>query len=770
MIKQLYYVLQNLIRGKGANLIKIVSLAMGLGAAILLFARVAFELSFDKFYKDADRLCIMHEEFTINGTTNSFPVIMGKYPQAFAETFPKEIESATLVMDWNGKAFFNGNVRFTPGCIMADSDFFRTMGIDVLTGDPQELANPDVIFLAASFAKQVFGNENPIGKTLMYNREVPFIIRGIYADIPENATLKHEVVISIPTGPAHRWFEPAWDHGDSYMGYVRLRPEGSIDRINPYVKSKIVDVHVPPRDNGTSYNFYITPLKGFYSGQNEVERMVLIMSTLALAILFIVSLNYVLISVSSLSRRAKAIGVHKCNGASGGTIFSMFMWETAFIIILSLLLIAFLFLNFSDAIEDLVSASLGSLFTWGTLWVPALAALFLFLIAGVLPGWLFSRIPVTQVFRRYTEGKRGWKRPLLFVQFAGTSFIFGLLCVVLLQYHHVLGQSLGYDPVNVATADYSPMNNDSTDVENFRDNLRNLPMIEEIATSSYSILSNYSGGPIHGANGQTLFTGRFCYTDLDYPQMMHMEFVAGKNFDGEKQIIINEDYARRMKWNPQEAVGRRAMEEAPYIIVGVVKDYPISSFYQGISPVLLLGERRPQNVWHVRLKEPFDDNLKALNEKMKEIYPTKDVIFRSLPKAIVSQYQAARRFRDAILLSSITILFVTLMGLIGYTNDEVRRRSKEIAIRKVNGAVAADVLRLLSRDAFGMVLPASVIGVIASYFIGRQWLEQFAEQISLNLLMYIGVALLTVLLVVGCVVVKSWRIACENPVNSIKSE
>lgn len=771
MIKQLYYVCQNLIRGRGSNLIKIVSLAMGLGASILLFARVAFELSFDKFYKDVDRLCIMYEEYTIDGKTNSFPVIMGKYPQAFAETFPKEIESATLVSDWNGKAFFNGDVRFTPGSIMADSAFFHTLGIEVVSGDPRELGNPDVVFLAKSFAKQVFGGENPIGKILSYNREIPFIVRGIYEDIPENSTLQHEVVISMPTAMAHGWFELAWNHGDSFLGYVRLRAEGSIDRINPYVKSRIVDVHVPYREGGASYNFFLKPLKGFYSGQDEVRRMVLIMSTLALAILFIVSLNYVLISVSSLSRRAKAVGVHKCNGASSTTIFSMFMGETAFIIIIALLLISFLFVNFDDAIEDLVSASLGSLFTWNTLWVPALATLLLYVIAGVLPGWLFSRIPVTQVFHRYTEGKRGWKRPLLFIQFAGTSFIFGLLCVVLMQYYYVLDQPLGYDPVNVATAQYSPINyNDSTDTENFRDNLRNLPMVEDVATSTYSVLSNYSGGPIHGSNGQDLFTARFCGADLHYPEMMRMDFVAGKTFDREMQTIVNEEFVRRMKWTPESAIGRKVEEQSPIIIVGVVADYSISSFYQGISPVILISQRHPQNLWHVRLKEPFDENIKALNEKMKEIYPTKDIIFSSLPKAIVNQYQGARRFRDAIILSSITILFVTLMGLIGYTNDEVRRRSKEIAIRKVNGAEALNVLRLLSRDAFAMALPAAVIGAVASYFISRQWLDQFAEQIFLNPAIYLGVTILTIVLVVGCVVVKSWRIANENPVNSIKSE
>lgn len=770
-MKQLYYVMQNLIRGKGANLIKIISLASGLGACILLFARVAFELSYDKFYKDTDRLYIMYEEYTINGNKNTFPIIMGKYPQAFAETFPKEIESATVAISWNEKAFFNGNIRFTPSTVMADSAFFHTMGIEVLSGDPRELGNPDVLFIAKSLAREIFGDENPIGKTLDYDREFPITVKGIYEDIPENSSLQHEIVLSMPTGTTREWFELAWDHNDSFMGYVRLRPEGSIDRINPYVKTKIVEQHVPKRENGAEYNFYLKPFEGFHTDKKDVQRIVAIMFTLALAILFIVALNYVLLSVSSLSHRAKAIGVHKCSGASGLTIFSMFMWETAFIILASIALMCFLFLNFSDAIEDMMSTSLNALFSWNILWVPIAAVTLLFIIAGVLPGWLFSHIPVTQVFRRYTESKRGWKRPLLFVQFAGTSFIFGLLCAVMLQYHHVLNQPVGYDPENVVTAEVFSTNwSDSVNVENFRNTLRTLPMVEAVAIASDGLQSGYGGGPIQGANGKTLFTARWGYSDLDYPAMMRMKFIAGKTFDNELQAIVNEEFVRSRNWTPQEAIGQRPTDGIPVVIVGVVANYSVSSFYQGYSPVLLISFRRPMPVWHVRLKEPFDKNIKALNERMQEIYPTRDIIFRSLPKAIVNQYQEARRFRNSILLSSIIILFITLMGLIGYTNDEVRRRSKEIAVRKVNGAMARDVLRLLSRDAFMMAMPATLIGAIGSYFISREWLDQFSERIFLNPLIYVGITVVTMLIVIGCVIFKSWNISRENPVKSIKSE
>ena len=128
-----------------------------------------------------------------------------------------------------------------------------------------------------------------------------------------------------------------------------------------------------------------------------------------------------------MNRRAKAIGVHKCSGANTGTIFGMFLWETGVIMLSSLLLVALLLFNFREPLEDMLDVSLAGLFSWENIWAPLSVIVILFMIGGMLPGQLFARIPVTQVFRRYTEGKKGWKRPLLFVQFAGTSFIFGLL-------------------------------------------------------------------------------------------------------------------------------------------------------------------------------------------------------------------------------------------------------------------------------------------------------------------------------------------------------
>lgn len=172
----------------------------------------------------------------------------------------------------------------------------------------------------------------------------------------------------------------------------------------------------------------------------------------------------------------------------------------------------------------------------------------------------------------------------------------------------------------------------------------------------------------------------------------------------------------------------------------------------------------------MRLKKPFDDNLIRLNEEMQHVYPQNELLFRSMEKEMRSYSESVRIFRDVTLLASVTILFIILMGLIGYVNDEIRLRSKEIAIRKVNGAEVSGVLRLLTRDVLWLAIPAVTIGTIGAFKAGEVWISQFRDAISLPVMGYMGVAVTLLMFIIMCVIIKAWHIANENPVKSIKSE
>ena len=763
-MKQLYYVIQTLLRGRGSNVIKVISLTLGLFVGILLFARVAFELSFDSNYREADNICVINADYMIGGEHEGpFQVVMGPVPRTIGEAFPEEVESYTVTVLWDsGNTLYNGSIRTQPRMLLADSLFFQTMGIDLLSGDPRELANPDVVFVSESYARQTFGGENPVGKTLLYNKIRPMTVKGIYTDVSENSSLLHNVVISFSTIVKSGWMYTGWGHGDSFQGFIRLRHASDIDKVNARI-DQAIEVHMPYQpETGSGVKYSLQPLREVYVNSETVHKMVLIMSLLGAAILLIASLNYVLISVSSLASRSKAVGVHKCNGASGGAVFGMFLWETGIILFISLLLVGLLMINFREPIEEIASASLGALFSLKTLWLPMAAVLFLFLVAGVLPGWMLATIPVTQLFRRYTDGKSGWKRSLLFVQFAGVTFIFGLLCIVLLQYQRMTTKDQGYNPGRVAyTYFYFPGG-----AESGRDALRLLPMVEGVSVSDFHITSGYSGMPVTDESGKDIFTVRFNKTALDYTSFMDIELTAGRQMRDSTECLVNEEFVRLTRWS-DSAVGHKFKN---YTIVGVMKDFPINSYYEKQEPVVLIGMRSMNGCWHVRLKEPFEENLRDLNSRLSEMYPDGDIVFKSLPKTIEMQYIPVRRFRDAVVLASCAILLIALMGLIGYVNDETRRRSKEIAIRKVNGAEAYSILRLLSKDIAVTAVPAVVIGTVGAYFMGNTWLEQFAEQINLNPIWFVLLSLAVLLVIVISVVIKAWHIANENPVNSIKNE
>jgi len=775
-MKQIYYVIQTLLHGRGSNIIKVISLGLALAMSILLFTRVAFEQSVDTCYKDYDRISQVFSIWTINGERDSEPGEMNIPPVAGAilENFPNEVEAAVNTCRYmaNGP-LYNGSVRFNDNKIMADSLFFQTMGIEVLSGDPlHELQQKDVIFLSDRLARKMFGDEDPIGKVISFDKQLQLTVKGTYAAVPENSTVNPEAVISIVTAWSRKWDDNSWRGGDSYFQYIRFRPDAKVDieKFNARLDA-LIQSHLPREAmEGTGYTAIVKPLYDVYQESDMTKRMVYIMSILGCAILFIAALNYVLISISSLAYRAKAVGVHKCSGASGSAVFGMFLLETGIILLLAVGLMVVLLCNFREFIEDMMEVRLESLFVPEHLWVPILVVLVLFMIGAVLPGRLFARIPVSQVFRRYTEGKKGWKRPLLFIQFAGVAFICGLMCVVIAQYHYVLNKDMGYDARRVATG-YLYFDDD-TERDAARQFFRGLPYVETVESASYPPCIGMSGMMVLNESGQSLLSSRYCVETEGYPQMMGMAFKEGRMARERNEAVVNETLARILRWG-DDILGRTIHNGHTSLgdlkVVGVLKDFQTNSYYIPQEP-LIVRYSKFGGCLHIRLKEPFAENLRKLNSATEVAFPSKTVGFTSLEQEIRDLYSIVHVFRNATVLATIVIFFVMLMGLIGYTTDEVRRRSKEIAIRKVNGAEASTVLELLSRDVLYVAVPAVIIGTVGAWYINGIWMDLFAAQVPLGWPIYVLVAIADLAVITGCVLWKSWHIANENPVNSIKSE
>ena len=251
---------------------------------------------------------------------------------------------------------------------------------------------------------------------------------------------------------------------------------------------------------------------------------------------------------------------------------------------------------------------------------------------------------------------------------------------------------------------------------------------------------------------------------------MNIRMKAGKYHTNPNEILVNPAFVKAMGWTG-DGVGE--VVEGQGTVTGIVDmEYPNESNDFPYMVWWISNETTGYRITlHARMKEPFEDNLIRLNEEMKKLYPKDTPIFVSYDRDLRSYFEDIRTFRNSVLMACIAILVITLMGLIGYTNEEVRRRSKEIAIRKVNGAEVTDILKMLCRDVSIVALPAVVVGILLSWQMGEAWISSnFEDILAINPLIYIGVGMVAMAFILGTVIVKSWRVANENPVMSIKSE
>ena len=774
-MKQLGFTLKYLFRGRRHNIIKITSLTLGFTVGLVLFARVAFQMSYDTSYKDVDRLFVIKSNVTQNGSSYDYNYINAPVPAAFLHDLP-EIESASIIKRSGECVFFYDNEKYTPITIFTDSLFFQTMGIDVIKGDERELGLPDKLFISDEYARLIFKDEDPVGKQFRYDKKHPYTIVGIYKAVPENTEMQHDVVCSFVNMKTQ--FEQSCDwFGDvNYWGVARFKQGVDVSKAEQKLQS-VVSKYVSAekvKELGVEKKYFFVHISKSFSWSNEIILMNLIMSVLALAILFTMAMNYVLISISSLASRAKMIGVHKCSGASENNIFRMFLSETFILFTMSFLCMILLLFAFRGQIEEMVMLPFSTLFTWDNLWLPMLVLLFIFLLTVGIPGRIFSKIPVTQVFQTFTSGRRGWKRVLLFVQFCGIAFVFVLFAVVLLQYNHLMNRDLGYSTDNIAFVRLSGIDTKEKYTA-LSAELNRIPYVEAMGLSERNIVDGYTARQIFDKEDNVLFNSYYTSFGTSYTGVMGIEFVAGHTVEKEGDLIVNETFAKRMGWDKENALGQTLSGKGKTwgTVVGVVKDFNVLlQVYTNPRGPLLIGweDFIPNSVFTFRLTSLTSENLRELNSIMQGLYPEEYFNIEILTDHIQESLVYEKGFRDGVILASIVVFLITLMGLFGYIDDEVSRRRKEIAIRKINGATVAGVLSLFYKNMAYISVPAVILGVLGSSYASTSWLQQFPDKVPLNMAVFALCCLLLFSVIAICVLYKSWVIANANPVESIKTE
>lgn len=309
------------------------------------------------------------------------------------------------------------------------------------------------------------------------------------------------------------------------------------------------------------------------------------------------------------------------------------------------------------------------------------------------------------------------------------------------------------------------------DKEALKSTLKQLPYVEKLTASVSDPLWGYSGQHIYDDAGNVLFNTRFEWIDENFLDAMEIGIVAGRGIERDGEVVITEEFGRRMNLTPED-IGQLYSNKGFGVslkLVGIAKDYQLGGFFEELRPICLIYGGFSGNSY-LKIKEPFDQNFIKLVDFLSGTFPAYDFAPVKMPEEAIEIYSDVRMFRNSALIASVALIFISLMGLIGFARDEVQRRSKEIAIRKVNGAEASDIVSLIIADVARIAIPAIILGVLCAAYIGHIWLSNFSVTASHIGLWYILAGLTVLILVTGCVIAVTYRIANENPVNRLKSE
>lgn len=775
---------------KNDILIKVLSLSIGLSVGIVLIAKVFFELSYDSFYKDIDRVYTIRNYYSQHGDEHDYGQVSGAVPVGFMEEVPGiEVGTRTTYV-FNGDIYLDADGNKLKGILVcADTCFFKVFDRPILASDPvQVLGKWGSVMVSRSFAEKMGGVQECIGKQIA-NADMDGLkmtIEGVFDDFPKNGSLDYDILLSMDTYGKRS--TDNWLGNDRYKGYVKLAPGIDPNTLSDAIR-KMQEAHQPLEQmeaQGISLRYFLSPFSTMHTSSPKVKTQVILLSIIAALLIIISLLNYILIVISSMVKRSREVGVRKCYGAEGKHIYWMLTKESLLHISLSLVIAAIIIFASRGIVENLLGVPFQTLLVPQSIVAIAAVLLFVLVISIVVPAELYQRIPVLAAIKNHTENSRRWKLSLIGVQVLINVFLVVMMLIIGSQYQKVSNADTGYDYKNLYYFDL--FDGDRHAQVRAVETLRRLPEVSGVA-AAYNL-------PYSGSNGDNVYLPEddrelFNIADQyecspEFYELLNIRFVEGRAPRDSSEVVVDEKFVQKMAcftdWS-DGAVGKQVfitghggngmMDKGYFTISGVYKSFLIGNL-QDVDErpgALFYGEIGSMAHWmpHILFKVR-PDALEKVRGALNEALPDKEINIVSYAEEMRAAYADSKKMRNTMALGVVFSLLIALLGLIGFIKDESLRRSKEMAVRKINGATTQDILSIFAKDIMKLSAVMAVIACAAAFFVAHKWLEQFAEKVSLNPLYFIGGAALTLLIVLSVVVLNCLKIARANPVDSLKNE
>lgn len=786
--------LQNLFRKGEGNLTKILCLGVGMAIGLVMLAEVIFERSYDNFIPHLEDTYIIQENYKHQGNDwKNHNTVSGAIAPGIKRYCP-EVEAATrftilnedLLLTTDDQRTIKGNAY------LCDSSFFEVFPRKILMGEAPHtgLEKANNAYISAKLLK-VLGNDI-IGKQLTWKVFPDFhlTVVGVFEDFPENTHLpKIDIAVALPTiGQIMGDGRNNWLGNDRYSGYIRLRPGTDPQTLEPNIKHMLY-TNAPMEElerSGSQFYLNLKPVSKIFLSSEYNRIMNIVFLIFAFIMLAVAVLNYILLVVSSVVKRAKSIATYRCYGAESKDIYRMIQAESALHCFIALILAVLIVFGLQDFLQEQMGHSLRALFSPTALVLCLMVVIAVAVICGVMPGYIYTRIPVTYAYRRYTENKRQWKLGLLFVQFMLTTFFVCLLTVIGLQYQALTNYRTGFEYKNILYTSLSGTQN--VERERCIQELKRLPNISGVTWGYQEMFMKCSGNNVYDPQNDKEYMNIADMYDVgpDYHKVFSIPILEGTGFTTElgdsvsQEVMVSRSFIDKMEklagWTGSP-IGKQVFitehQGRPYTICSVYEEIHLGSQVAedfDDRPTVMFYNTHPNHLLYIRLKEMGPEQIKEVQDIVSRTMPSQEKQVYSLDLEMANQYNMLLHVRNSILFVGLCILVIALIGLIAYIRDEVNRRRSEIAIRIIHGAQVKDVQLIFLKDILKIAIPAVLIGTAFALFASNRLLELFAFKINLTGYIFGGCILVVLIIMLIISTSMIWKAARSNPINNLRTE
>jgi len=791
--------IRNMGLNKGYFIINLLGLVIGIISFILIIFWIKAENSYDKFHKNAERIYrvnyLLYEEGILEQHSASGSGAIGRemknaFPEV--ENYTRFTRTENLVR-YGDKTFKEKNILY------AQSSFFDIFTFPLLTGNADtNLLAVNHAVITEETAQKYFGEENPIGKMITIDGASDFEVAGVCKSIPENSHFKFDIILSYENLiKTSRSWDNSWVNERVYT-YILLTPgadPGALETKLPQLPEKFIGSFM--KEAFFLLEYKLTRLTDIHlrsSLSNELEvngniRSVVALGIVAVLVLLIAFINYINLATSRAIERAHEVGIRKVAGAFQKDLVFQFLTESALLNFLALLIsiggVVLLLPFFSQAMKSPLQANYG-----------IVIILFLVLLisgtllTGILPAIYISHFKPSLVLKGESPTGSLWlsrlKNTLVVFQFTISVFLITGTITIFLQIGFMRNHDLGFDMKDLVVVDgprilrANTLESYLTNLQSFKSEILALPDVIDISASS-SVpgteikLSRVYGIPVEGRNTEKRID--VYYVDDQFFKTYGLNLLAGENFnktfrEDSRNIIINESALGYYNFKDAESTVGKLLRSGKQdvTIKAVIKDFNQQSLKELPSPMAFFNQ--PANVFYTIKtgSSGIDQLIHRIENIWNSYYPDNPFNYFFLEDYFNEQYSSDRRFSGLFLVCSILAIFIACLGLLGLSSYSITKRTKEIGIRRINGAGVGQVLFLLNIDFVKWVIIAIAIAFPVEVYVLNQWLQNYAYRIGLGWWIFIASGAIAVLIALVTVSWMTWGAARQNPADALRYE